>query len=137
MIAACASTPQASRERDAEAKKFRPDPTSAGIYVYRPRINTGGDSVLHVDRTLIGSTVPGGFFLVRVDSGAHTLHGIANDQGRLALEVSAGRLYFVRLNVRGGLSRFQQVSEETGKSEILRCCVLFENWDPEQRFFLR
>jgi hypothetical protein len=136
-VAACASTPQASRERDAEAKEFRPDPRSAAVYVYRLGINTGSDSVLYVDQKLIGSTLPGGFFVVRLRSGVHTLHGIANDQGRLMLEVKAGQLYFVRLTVRSGQSNFDRVSAETGMREILTCCVLFENWEAGQRPLLR
>lgn len=135
--AGCASTPQASPERDAEAKRFEPDPRSAAIYVFRPSLNTGSDSVLHVDQRLIGSTLPGAFFVVRLRAGEHTFHGIANDQGRLKLEVRAGELYFVRLTVQGGVSFFELVSAEAGQREILRCCVLFENWESGQRPLLR
>jgi hypothetical protein len=137
LIAACASTPQASPERDAEAKEFRPDPRSASVHIFRPTLNTGSDSVLYVDQKLIGSTLAGGFFVVRLRPGVHTLSGIANDQGRLQLEVRAGELYFVRLTVRGGQSLFEPVSVETGKREVLRCCVLFESWEPGQRPLLR
>ena len=35
-IVACASVPEASVERDAEAKQFYTHPNSATIYVYRP-----------------------------------------------------------------------------------------------------
>jgi hypothetical protein len=136
-VAACASTPQASRERDAEAKEFRPDPRSAAVYVYRLGVNIRGDSVLYVDQKLIGETLSGGFFVVRLRAGTHTLHGIANDQGRLELQVRAGELHFVRLTVRGGQSIFDRVSAETGMREILQCCVLFENWETGQRPLLR
>lgn len=135
--AGCASTPQASPERDAEAKEFRPDPRSAAVYIYRSDLDRGDSTVLHVNQKLIGSTLPGAFFVVRLRSGVHTLSGVANDQGRLTLKVSAGELYFVRLSVRGGISRFEQVSAEAGQREILRCCVLFENWEPGQRPLLR
>jgi hypothetical protein len=135
--AACASTPQASPERDAEAKEFRTDPRSAAVYIYRPSLNTGSDSVLYVNQKLIGSTLPGGFFVVRLRGGVQMLNGIANDQGRLRLEVRVGELYFVRLTVRGGQSLFEPVSVETGKREVLACCVLFENWEPGQRPLLR
>jgi len=135
--AGCASTPQASPERDAEAKEFRTDPRSAAVYIYRPRLNRGSDSVLYVSQKLIGSTLPGGFFVVRLRGGAHALNGIANDQGRLRLEVRVGELYFVRLTVQGGQSLFEPVSVETGKREVLECCVLFENWEPGQRPLLR
>jgi len=135
--AGCASTPQASPERDAEAREFRTDPRFAAVYIYRPGLNTGSDSVLYVDQKLIGSTLPGGFFVVTLRGGVHTLNGVANDQGRLRVEVRVGELYFVRLTVQGGQSLFEAVSVETGKREVLACCVLFENWEPGQRPLLR
>jgi hypothetical protein len=141
VAAGCASTPQASPERDAEAKKFLTDPRSATVYVYRLALeNDGGDrsdSVLYVDERLIGSTLPGTFFLLRLRTGVHTLSGYAHDQGRFDLEVRAGQLYFVWLQVIGGESLFSPVSMEAGKRELLACCVLLENWAPGQRPLLR
>jgi hypothetical protein len=139
--AGCASTPQASPQRDVEAKQFLTDPRSATLYVYRNNLeNDGGDridSVLYVDHRLIGSTLPGTFFMLRLRTGVHTLSGIAHDQGRLELEVSAGQLHFVSLSVIGGQSRFRPVSVGAGKRELLECCVLLENWAPGQRPLLR
>lgn len=135
--AGCASTPQASPERDAEAKQFLADPRSATLYVYRGNLGNNGedriDSVLYVDHRLLGSTLPGTFFMLRLRAGVHTLSGIAHDPGRLELEVRAGRLYFVSLDVVGGQSLFRPVSVERGKRELLACCVLLENWAPGQR----
>jgi Protein of unknown function (DUF2846) len=140
--AGCASTPQASRASDAEAKEFRPDPRSATLYVYRndwPNEDAGeqSDSVLYVDQRLIGSTLPGIFFVVRLRAGVHTLSGIAQDQGHLTVEVRAGQLYFVSLNVVGGDSLFRRVPVDAGKSEVLACCDLLETWAPGQRPFLQ
>lgn len=137
----CASTPQASPERDAQARKFETDPRSATVYVYRLDLrgsdDDGGDSVLYVDQKLIGSTLPGSYFVVRLRGGVHAFSGIANDQGRLKLEVQNGGLYFVWLKVRGGESFFMPVSVEKGKRDVLACCALFENWEPGQRPLLR
>jgi hypothetical protein len=141
VAAGCASTPQASPERDAQAKKFETDPRSATLYVYRLDLrdadDDGGDSVLYVDQKLIGSTVAGSYFVMRLRTGVHTFSGVANDQGKLKLEVRAGGLYFVWLKVRGGESFFEPVSVEKGKRDILASCVLFENWEPGQRPLLR
>jgi len=138
-LAGCASTPQASPERDAEAKHFITHPGTAAVYVYRndfPFVDDA-DSVLYVDSRLIGATLPGTYFRVDVRPGVHLLYGIANDQGRLKLEIRSTQVHFVALNVISGQSYFRQVSADTGKRELQRCCVLLENWAPGQRPLLR
>jgi len=141
-LAGCASTPQASRERDAEAKRFLSRPDAAVIYVYRNDFPTLGgessnDSVLYVNDRLIGATLPMIFFRFDVRAGEHLLRGVARDQGRLTLNTRDGELYFVSLQVVGGRSVFRLVDAETGKRDILRCCSLMENWEPGQRPLLR
>ena len=141
-LAGCASTPQASRERDAEAKRFLPRPDAAVIYVYRDDFPTIGgessnDSVLYVNDRLIGATLPMIFFRFDVRAGEHLLRGVARDQGRLTLNTRDGELYFVSLQVVGGRSVFRLVDAETGMRDILRCCSLMENWEPGQRPLLR
>ena len=142
VAAACASTPQAPRKEDAEAKRFLTDRRVATVYVYRPDlgrdpIDDPMESVLYADDRLIGSTVPGTYFVVHLPAGMHVLSGIADDQGRLDIDVLAGQIYFVSLSVASGQSWYRRVSVETGKRELLACCVLLENWAPHQRPFLR
>jgi hypothetical protein len=141
-LAGCVSTPQASRERDAEAKRFLSRPDAAVIYVYRDDFPTIGgessnDSVLYVGERLIGGTLPMTFFMFDVRAGEHLLRGVARDMGRLTLDTRDGGLYFVSLQVVGGRSVFRLVDAETGQRDILRCCSLMENWEPGQRPFLR
>jgi len=141
-LAGCASTPQASRERDAEAKRFLSRPDAAVIYVYRNDFPTLGgessnDSVLYVNDRLIGATLPMTFFRFDVRAGEHLLRGVARDMGRLTLNTRDGELYFVSLQVVGGRSVFRLVDAETGMRDILRCCSLMENWEPGQRPLLR
>ena len=141
-LAGCASTPQASRERDAEAKRFLSRPDAAVIYVYRNDFPTLGgessnDSVLYVNDRLIGATLPMTFFRFDVRAGEHLLRGVARDMGRLTLNTRDGELYFVSLQVVGGTSIFRRVEPETGMRDILRCCSLMENWEPGQRPLLR
>ena len=141
-LAGCASTPQASRERDAEAKRFLSRPDAAVIYVYRNDFPTLGgessnDSVLYVNERLIGATLPMTFFRFDVRAGEHMLRGVARDMGRLTLNTRDGELYFVSLQVVGGRSVFRLVDAETGMRDILRCCSLMENWEPGQRPLLR
>jgi len=141
-LAGCASTPQASRERDAEAKRFLSRPDAAVIHVYRNDFPTLGgessnDSVLYVNDRLIGATLPMTFFRFDVRAGEHLLRGVARDMGRLTLNTRDGELYFVSLQVVGGTSIFRRVEPETGMRDILRCCSLMENWEPGQRPLLR
>ena len=141
VIAGCTSVPQASAERDAEARQFQTHPNSATIYVYRPDFpspDSGAtDSVLWVDNRLVGSTLPHTFFRLDVRPGRRVFHGDGHDTGQLALDTSAGELYFVSLNVVGGISYFARVPPGTGKRDILRCCAMMENWTPGQRPLLR
>lgn len=138
LMTACASTPQASRERDADAKGFYTQPTAATIYVYRSQFNrVDDDTVLYLDDRLIGNTLPGTYFRINTVPGRHVLHGIAADTGWISLDVRPGHLYFVRLEVIGGRSQFTQRAEDVGKREVSACCAMLENWAPGQRPLLR
>jgi hypothetical protein len=138
LFSGCASTPQASRERDADAKEFRTHPATAALFVYRPDSSSvEEDSVLFVGNRLIGATLPGTFFRVDVRPGRHLLHGVAHDAGRLEVEVRPGEIYFVSLRVDGGGSHFALKHAEAGRRELLACCHLLENWAPGQRPLLR
>src|ERR687895_566372 len=104
LVAGCASTPQASRERDAEAKEFRTHPNASTIYVYRSPFDKLEElTVLYIDGRLIGETLPGAYFRIDTTPGKHLLHGVAFDSGRFALETRAGELYFVEINVTAGV----------------------------------
>ncbi len=137
LLAACASTPQASPQRDAEVKEFAIHPRASTLYVYRSPLNRAEDSVLYIDRRLIGATLPGGYFRIDVTPGAHTLHGNGIDLGELTVETRPGQLYFVELGVIAGHSHFRLVPEPLGRSAVTACCALLENWAPGQRPLLR
>lgn len=138
-LAGCASVPQATPERDAEAKRFITQADTAGIYVYRPDFLTAqmDDSVLYVGDRLIGANLPGTFFRIDVNAGVHVLRSVASGSSEIKINARAGELNFVLLNVSGGSSLLRLVGPEVGKRDILRCCALMENWAPGQRPFLR
>lgn len=138
VIGGCASTPQASRERDAEAKEFRSHPATGALFVYRPDASSvEEDTVLYVGGRLIGATLPGTFFRVDVRPGKVLLHGIGPDAGHLEVDVRPGEIYFVSLRVLAGESRFALKDAAAGRRELLACCHLLENWAPGQRPLLR
>jgi hypothetical protein len=140
LLAGCTSTPQATSERDAEAKRFLTRPDAAKIYVFRPDLNTAdmGDTVLHVDDQLIGTTLPRTFFVVDVYPGPRVVRAVSPGTGQISIDAEAAQLYFVELNtLEGGSPLLRRVNSDIGKREILRCCSLMENWTPGQRPFLR
>ena len=136
VTAGCASTPQASRERDIQAKTFATHPGNATLYVYRTDTHID-DSVLWIDDRLIGATLPLTYFRVYLDPGKHVLTGMGYDNGRLTVEVRPDAVYFVWLKVSAGQSWFQQVPEAVGRQVLAKCCSLLENWGPGQRPLLR
>ena len=135
-LAGCASTPQASAERDADAKRFGSAPATAAVYIYRID-NDHENSVLWIDGRLIGSTLPHTFFRVHLEPGRHRLTGYVADNGHMVLETRPGRVYFVELNVVSGQSYFRLVPDQTGQEVVTNCCSLMENWAPGQRPLLR
>lgn len=138
LLSGCASTPQASAERDAAAKQFVTHPATAAIYVYRlPWNGEGNDTVLYVNGRLIGATLPGGYFRIEARPGTQVLSGVGHDNGRIEFEARAGELRFVAHDVVGGISRYSLRDAESGQRELLACCVLLENWAPGQRPLMR
>lgn len=137
LLAACASTPQASSERDAAAKQFHTHPATAALYVFRVDNAHDEDSVLYVDGRLVGATLPRAYFRVDVRPGRHRLHGIGSDSGTIEIATRPGEIYFVALRVAGGNSHFTVVDPAQGRQAIIDCCALLENWAPGQRPLLR
>jgi hypothetical protein len=138
-LGGCASTPQATPARDAEAKRFLSHPGFAAIYIYRPDFLTleMDDSFLYVDDRLIGATLPGTFFRIDVLPGTYEVHSSAAGTTTLKVDARVGELYFVQLNVFSGSSRLALVDAEKAKGALLKCCALMENWAPAQRPLLR
>lgn len=138
LLGACASTPEASPDRDALAKEFLTHPNAATIYVYRSQFNhLDADTVLYVDGRLIGATRPGAFFRLDVNPGRHVLHGNGIDLGEFELHSRPGHLYFVSHEVNGGHSSYRLVPETIGQQRVRACCAMLETWWPGQRPFIR
>ena len=139
-LGACSSTPQASRDRDAEAKRFETHPGFAAIYVYRPDFGASPmeDTILYVNDRMIGQTLPGTFFRVDLQPGTHVVMGSAGVGTQIKIDTRPDELYFVQLNVLSGTSpRLTLMKAEQARPAIVKCCVLLENWAPGQRPVLR
>lgn len=134
-LAGCASTPQATPERDAEARRFNANPGAATIYVYRPDFPNmdENDPVLYVGDRLIGAVLAGTFFRFDVRAGTHILRSYTHDIGSLKIDTHSGELHYVSLSVAAGHSRLALAGPAAAKREILLCCALMENWAKGQR----
>src|SRR5687768_17164238 len=122
LVAACTSTPQATPERDAQAKEFLTHPGAATIYVYRSPFNhLADDSVLYMDGRLIGRTLPGAYFRIDAVPGRHVLHGTGVDLGEYSVDARPGQVYFVSVEVTGGHSRFELVPTPVAQERVRAC----------------
>ena len=139
LCSACASTPEATRERDTEAKEFEPVTRDAVIYVYRPGFTLGSpETTLWTDRRLVGSSLPGTFFRVIVFPGRSVIDTSPPDTGRIEVGTQGNDVTFVEMRTLGGpdgapTSYFRVVSPEEAKAAIRACCNRLEVWRYDQR----
>ena len=137
ILAGCSATPEASRDSDADAKRFDSAPGSAIVYLYRADgPDNRGFTTLWLDGRLIGEITPASYFRVSVRPGTNSLPAYAGDNGRLDFETRSDGVYFVAISVRGGYgaqgSTFSLVAPDVARAQILRCCSLLETWKPGQ-----
>jgi hypothetical protein len=137
LLGGCAATPEASRQDDAEAKRFDSAPGAAIVYLYRADAPGGrANTTLWLDGRLIGESLPYTYFRASVRPGKNLLSAFAGDPGRLEFETRGGEVYFVAISVRGddggGISDFRLVSPDVGRAQIVRCCTLLDAWKPGQ-----
>ncbi len=131
---ACTSTPQATRERDAEAKRFEPVTREAVVYIYRPGlVLSGPETTLWVDNRLVGSSLPGTFFRVIVLPGRNLIDTSPPDTGRIEIATQGNDVTFVEMRTEGGRngapsSRFRIMAPEEAKAAIAQCCAMLETW---------
>lgn len=136
--AACASTPEATPERDADAKRFEPVTRDAVIYVYRPDVwVTSAVTTLYANGSVVGSSLPGTYFRIIVLPGRTVLESFPAHGEGIEVETRGNDVTFVELRNYGpedGVPSmvFRRVPPEIAKAAILRCCALLETWRPGQ-----
>jgi hypothetical protein len=137
-LCACASTPQATPEREAEAKRFEPVTREAVIYIYRPGAPLSGpETTLWVDNRLVGSSLPGTFFRVIALPGRNVIDTSPPDSGRIAVDTRGNDVTYVEMITEGDFtdspsSRFRVVPDEVARAAIARCCWMLETWRHNQ-----
>ena len=136
--AACTSTPESTRERDAWAKQFEPVSRDSVIYVYRPdTLGTMAVTDLFVDKRLIGSSLPGSYNRIPVLPGRHLVEVFAAHGEPIEVVTHGNDVIFVELQNYSSTDgtpnmRFRIVTPEHGKAAILACCARLENWRQDQ-----
>ena len=134
----CASTPEATPERDAEAKQFEPVTRDAVIYIYRPDVPGKTEAIaLYANHRLIGSSLPGTYFRIIVLPGPTVIETFPADGGYIEVETRGNDVTFVEMRDYGGVDssamvRFRRMPPEAAKAEILECCSMLEVWRPGQ-----
>lgn len=103
VLAGCKSVNFRSKSDDARAKNFVVAPGESAIYVVRPDSIRNLPLAVVLDDKLTARTGPCSYLLWEVEPGAHEILAYGENISRLALRTEAGKAYFVRQDVAGGL----------------------------------
>jgi len=136
ILNACISVPKvpmATPDEDATAKNFIPPPDKALIYIIDPE-NThigpfeGYSLSPFLNKTMVGELNSGSFSMIDVPPGKYRLSFSSNlyleNLAALLLDLDAGKLYFIKVYLSGGLMgptiHVEQLNEEEGKLLVLQ-----------------
>lgn len=124
MLAACA--PMAPATGSSAAPQVQGSPGKAVIYLVRARPDISYlTATLTLDDELIGSTHAGTYMRLEVTPGRHRISGYGQDNGSIALDVQADRVYFVQHSVSGSWratnphSFFRVIDENTARAAMV------------------
>ena len=123
LLAACA--PMAPAPGSEAAPQVQGAPGKAVIYLVRARPDISYlTATLTLDDQLIGSTHAGTYMRLEVTPGRHQISGYGQDNGSIALDVQADRIYFVQHSVSGSWratnphSFFRVIDENTARAAM-------------------
>jgi hypothetical protein len=133
LVAGCASTPEATLERDAEAKRFEPVTRDSVIYIYRGELpSTGYVTTVLANGRLLGSSLPGTFFRILVLPGKTVLETLPPDNGRIEIHTRGNDVAFVEMRTSGSdghpQTQFRRMTSEIAKAVIRADLRLLETW---------
>ena len=127
MLAACASVPKASPERDRSAKQFAAPPKGkAALYVFRDEsFGAAIKMSLLLDGRIVGDTAAKTFHWVEIAPGKHTLIGKAENESTLDFTAVPGQNVFVwqevKLGVLSARNKLQLVDDQRGRAGVAQC----------------
>ena len=123
LLAGCAPLPPTPQ--DIQAKKFQIVPEKAVIYLVRsdPDFNRVPATLSLGENEMI-TTYPGTYYRWEVSPGRHQIAGYGVDNASIALQVEAGKLYFVQHSTQPWISYarsyFQPIAEPQGRDLVMR-----------------
>ena len=129
-----ATAPIASSEQDASAKRFESIKDMAVVYVYRD-ISSGLDTKMNilVDQKAIGGTTLKTFMRLELPPGNHEIIGRTEADSILALQVAAGRIYYIQQRPRIGWKyercKLRLVDENIGREGVMKCRLVCQDID--------
>lgn len=138
LIFSCASTSKATSDKSEEAKTFSISDDRGTVFLYRTgrAVGAAGQLGVQVNSKDAGGTGPGTFFRWDLKPGTYTFSSSTGESSAVVqLEVSAGKMYFLRQDARIGLNNgrvtMQEVDSKKGESEIKNCKLLVSSYVPE------
>lgn len=127
-LAACKNAGFRSASDDAKAKSFAVAPGKSTIYLVRPDTVHKLPLAVMLDDKLTTRTGPCSYLVWQVDPGAHQILAHGENISQLALAAEAGKTYFVRQDVAGGLwsprTLLTLIDEQTGRKAVLACGLI-------------
>ena len=134
----CAGTSEAPAEDTEAAMSFESADGKGVVYLYRLGRAVGAATAtsIKVNSLEAGGTGPGTFFRWELKPGKYTFFASTGESSKtVAIDVEAGKLYFIEQNVRVGLSegrvQLYEVDEEKGKKGVSGKKMLVSAYVPE------
>jgi len=138
LLVDCASVSKAPEEDSAAAKAFETSDDRGAVYLYRTgrAIGAAGTTGVRVNSQEAGGLGPGSFFRWELAPGKYTfLSSTGESSATVALDVEAGKLYFIEQVARIGLNEgrvtMKQVDEDKGKSALKNLTMAVSAYLPE------
>ena len=127
LLTGCASVPTTSAARDADAKKFQPEPGHANIYINRRNVFVGGAilALTQADDRVVGPLAPGTFQLVHTPPGKHLIMALNqfHEVEQIEITTEKDKNYFFDLSVTMGLLhpgvKIKQIADDEGRKGVL------------------
>ena len=127
-LAGCKNVDFRSISDDERAKSFVVAPGKSAIYVVRPDSIRNLPLAVVLDDNVTARTGPCSYLLWEVDPGAHQILAYGENISQLALRTEAGKTYFVRQDVAGGLwsprTLLTAVDDASGRKAVGDCRLL-------------
>jgi len=128
LLVACAPAPVADAGDKPAAKQPAPGPDAATVYVYRNEwLGAAVRMAVSVDGERVGITRGKTYLLLRLAPGQHAIYSQDQVRRSIALDVEAGKSYYVWQEVTHNplsftyRSRLKVVDEATGKAGLAEC----------------